>query len=214
MSPGGPGSTIMVTGDHPLTALTVARKVGIPAEKVISGPELDALSDEDLRRTVREVSVFARVTPEHKYRLVQAPAGQRGDRGRHGETASTTPGPEGRPHRHRHGHQGHGCRQGRRTSSWRTTTTTPSPAIFEGRKFFDNLRKGFGYYLSVKTALVLCSCCRSSSASRSLPRSRCILLELFMDLAASSGFVAEPAERRSIAGRPAIRRRSSSTRAC
>ncbi|MGZ5439874.1 MAG: cation-translocating P-type ATPase, partial [Candidatus Aminicenantales bacterium] len=64
--------TIMVTGDHPLTALTVARKVGIPAEKVIGGPELDALSDEDLRRTVRDVSVFARVTPEHKYRLVQA----------------------------------------------------------------------------------------------------------------------------------------------
>jgi len=64
--------TIMVTGDHPLTARHIAGQTAIPDQKVLTGTELDAMSDEDLKKAVREVSVFARATPEHKYRLVRA----------------------------------------------------------------------------------------------------------------------------------------------
>ena len=63
---------VMVTGDHPATALSVAREVGIPPSRVITGLELEELSDEALENAVREANVFARVAPEHKLRLVEA----------------------------------------------------------------------------------------------------------------------------------------------
>jgi P-type Ca2+ transporter type 2C len=62
----------MITGDHPLTAASVARAVGIDARTTLTGRELDALSEEELARRVERVSVFARVAPEHKYRIVRA----------------------------------------------------------------------------------------------------------------------------------------------
>ncbi|MEZ5504341.1 MAG: HAD-IC family P-type ATPase [Halioglobus sp.] len=63
----------MITGDHALTAQAVARQLGLRnAGKVISGHEIDALDDAGLARAVAEVDVFARTSPEHKLRLVQA----------------------------------------------------------------------------------------------------------------------------------------------
>ncbi len=64
----------MITGDHPLTAKAVAVQLGLIGEKdsVLSGTELDALSDSELRQQVQDVHVFARVNPEHKLRIVQA----------------------------------------------------------------------------------------------------------------------------------------------
>ncbi|WP_135255749.1 cation-translocating P-type ATPase [Thermus caldilimi] len=59
---------VMVTGDHPATALAIARKVGIPAEVVATGEEIRELADEELL----EVDVFARVKPEDKLRIVEA----------------------------------------------------------------------------------------------------------------------------------------------
>ncbi len=64
--------TIMVTGDHPETARFIAQSVGINADKVVTGAELDQMADGDVDSAVRTVGVFARTTPEHKYRLVNA----------------------------------------------------------------------------------------------------------------------------------------------
>jgi P-type Ca2+ transporter type 2C len=64
--------TVMVTGDHPETAREIASSVGIKADKVLTGEDLRAMSDQDLRKAVKGVSVFARTTPEDKYRLVRA----------------------------------------------------------------------------------------------------------------------------------------------
>lgn len=65
---------VMITGDHRLTAQSIARDAGIYREgdNVLTGEELELLSDEALAEAVRNVSVFARVTPEHKLRIVRA----------------------------------------------------------------------------------------------------------------------------------------------
>ena len=64
---------IMITGDHPKTAAVIASELGITSERrAVAGPELEKMSDEALARTVREVSVYARVNPEHKLRIVKA----------------------------------------------------------------------------------------------------------------------------------------------
>ncbi|HEY8531430.1 MAG TPA: cation-transporting P-type ATPase, partial [Limnochorda sp.] len=66
--------TIMVTGDHPRTAEAIARQLGIlqPGEQAVMGRVLDGLSEAEVRRLVRERSVFARVSPRHKVQLVRA----------------------------------------------------------------------------------------------------------------------------------------------
>ncbi len=65
---------VMITGDHPLTARAVGLQLGLyqPDDGILTGPELDGLSSEDLDRAIPGVSIFARVSPEHKLRIVQA----------------------------------------------------------------------------------------------------------------------------------------------
>ncbi len=63
---------LMITGDHPATARTIAARVGIPADRALTGEDLDRLGADELREAVAEVSVFARVSPEHKLALVSA----------------------------------------------------------------------------------------------------------------------------------------------
>jgi Ca2+-transporting ATPase len=65
--------TVMITGDYPGTARSVAGHLGLPnAEEVLTGPELERMTDEELSERVRTVNVFARVVPEQKLRLVRA----------------------------------------------------------------------------------------------------------------------------------------------
>ena len=66
--------TVMITGDHKLTAVAVAKEIGMMKEDslVLTGVELDAKSDEEFEKVVENVVVYARVSPEHKLRIVKA----------------------------------------------------------------------------------------------------------------------------------------------
>ncbi len=64
---------IMITGDYPATAQNIARQIGLrDADRCITGPELDSMGDAELRQRIRTASIFARVVPEQKLRIVQA----------------------------------------------------------------------------------------------------------------------------------------------
>jgi cation-transporting ATPase I len=63
---------VMVTGDHPDTAAAIARAVGISDENVVTGAELDQLTESQRIERVRKATVFARVSPEHKLQIVDA----------------------------------------------------------------------------------------------------------------------------------------------
>ena len=66
--------TVMITGDHKITATAIAKKLGIleNEDEAITGADLEKMSDEELEKNVRHYSVYARVSPEHKVRIVKA----------------------------------------------------------------------------------------------------------------------------------------------
>ncbi len=189
--------TIMVTGDHSLTAVFVAGEVGIPAYSVSTGSDIDRLTDEELKERVKSISVFARTTPDHKYRIVKALQ-------ENGEVVAVTG--DGVNDVLALKGADIGIAMGIRGTDVAKDASevvladdnfiTIAQGIFEGRKFFDNLQKGITYYLSVKVALIMIFLL-PVLLGVPMPFSpiQIIILELFMDLAASAGFVAEPKEK-------------------
>lgn len=65
---------VMITGDHKITAIAIAKKIGLfeNGDLAVTGPELDAMDDKQLQRDLTRISVYARVSPEHKIRIVDA----------------------------------------------------------------------------------------------------------------------------------------------
>jgi len=196
--------TIMVTGDHPKTAQFIAKSIGISSEKVMLGEQLDKLSDKELKETVNKFFVFARATPENKYRIVKALQ-------ENGEVVAVTG--DGINDIIALKQADIGISMGIRGADAAKEQSdavladdnyiTISHALYEGRKFFDNLKKGVKYYLSVKLALILIFLI-PIFLNLPLPFSpiQIIALELFMDLAASSAFVFEPEEKNIYSRKP------------
>jgi Ca2+-transporting ATPase len=188
--------TLVVSGDHPLTVQKIAQQVGLDGGKVMTGAELEALDETQLRDTLKNVSLFARTNPEQKLKIVQvlqsmdeivavtgdgindAPALKTADIGvAMGENGTEV------------------AREAAGMVITDDSFTSVAEGVREGRKIFDNLKKGVSYYLTVKVALIL-SFIVPLALNLEFPFApiQIILLELFMDLAASATFVAEPME--------------------
>jgi len=187
---------IMVTGDHPRTAAAIAGEVGIPDARVLEGNDLDALSDPDLRTELDGVSVFARASPQHKYRIVKTLQEKGEVVAVTGDGVNDSLALKGADIGIAMGIKGtDAAKEAADIVIADDNFITIGKGIFEGRRIFDNLSKGVRYYLSVKVALIAVFAA-SLVAGIPFPFSpiQIILLELFMDLGASASFVAEPPE--------------------
>ncbi len=164
--------------------------------RVLEGKDLDALGDPDLRTIVDDVSVFARATPQHKYRIVKSLQEKGEVVAVTGDGVNDTLALKGADIGIAMGIKGtDAAKEAADIVIADDNFITIGKGIFEGRRIFDNLSKGVKYYLSVKVALIAVFAA-SLAAGIPFPFSpiQIILLELFMDLGASASFVAEPPE--------------------
>jgi Ca2+-transporting ATPase len=188
---------VMITGDHPLTARAVASQIGLGGDiRMTTGRELDALSDAQLEARVKEVSVFARTTPEHKLRIVRALQGLGERVALTGDGVNDGPALVAADVGVALGETGTDvAREASDIILADDNFTTIVRAIGEGRALFANLKKGVRYYLACKVALISAIMLPILlSAPAPFAPIQIILMELFMDLAAAATFVAEPAE--------------------
>jgi Ca2+-transporting ATPase len=200
---------LMLTGDHPATALAVAQQVGIDTKRVVRGRDLDNLTETDLREVVVDASVFARITPEHKLRLVRALQA-------HGEIVAVTGDGVNDGPALREAAVGIAMGQAGTDVAREAAAVvladdnfaTLAVAVRGGRVLFANLRKAVRYYLAAKVALVTASVV-AVLAHLPVPFEpvQIIVLELFMDLGASTTFVGEPPEQDVMARPPRDPRR-------
>jgi Ca2+-transporting ATPase len=142
---------IMITGDYPGTAKSIAEQIGLkPCDEVITGSELDAMSEEELLERVKHTCVFARVVPEQKLRLVNALKAN-------GEIVAMTGDGVNDAPALKSAHIGiamgaRGTDVAREASSLVLLDddfTSIVAAVKQGRRIFDNLRKAMAYILAI-----------------------------------------------------------------
>jgi magnesium-transporting ATPase (P-type) len=140
----------MITGDHAVTAAAIARAMGLTVSggRALTGAEVEAMSEDELRGAVREVDVFARASPEHKLRLVEAMQAN-------GEVAAMTgDGVNDAPALKRAdvgvamGHKGtEAAKEAAEMVLADDNFASIAAAVEEGRTVYDNLRKAVVYVL-------------------------------------------------------------------
>lgn len=185
---------VMITGDQKFTALAIANELGLDHDRrVLTGQELDEMGEEELEKVVRDVDVYARVSPEHKLMIVRAlkksgevvamtgdgindaPALKEADIGiAMGETGTDV------------------AREASAMVLADDDFATITEAIKEGRAIFDNLKKAIAYYTSSKVAVLAIGL---TTVLLGLPLPllpiQIILMEALTDLIASMSFEAE-----------------------
>ncbi len=191
---------VMITGDNGITASSIAKQVGmLGSDKIITGDELNSMSDAELREHVRDVSVFSRVVPEHKMRIVKAFK-------ENGEVvAMTGDGVNDAPALK---HADIGIAMGKRGSEVSREAadlilmddnfSTIVDTIRDGRRIYDNIRKAVGYvftiHIPIALAALLAPLLHIIPANLLLLPLHVVLLELIIDPTCSIVLERQPAE--------------------
>lgn len=191
---------IMITGDNGLTASAIARQIGMPnSDHIITGDELNLLSDEDLRQKVRDVSIFSRVIPEHKMRIVRALKDNGEIVAMTGDGVNDAPALK---------YADIGIAMGKRGSEVSREASdlillddnfsTIVHTIEDGRRIYDNIRKAIGYVFTIHIPIALASLLapllQIAPASLMLLPLHVVLLELVIDPTCSIVLERQPAE--------------------
>ena len=191
---------VMITGDNGVTASAIAKKIGMPhSGHIITGDMLNAMSDEELREAVKDVSVFSRVIPEHKMRIVKAFK-------ENGEiVAMTGDGVNDAPALK---YADIGIAMGKRGSEVSREAadlilmddnfTTIVETVHDGRRIYDNIRKAVGYVFTIHIPIAFASLLApflgiAPDALLLLPL-HVVLLELLIDPTCSIVLERQPAE--------------------
>lgn len=192
---------VMITGDNGITASAIARKIGIPgSDHIITGDMLEQMSDDELQKAVRDVSIFSRVIPEHKMRIVKAFQ-------ENGEiVAMTGDGVNDAPALK---YADIGIAMGKRGSEVSREAadlilmddnfTTIVETVHDGRRIYDNIRKAVGYVFTIHIPIAFASLLApllgiAPSALLLLPL-HVVLLEVLIDPTCSIVLERQPAER-------------------
>ncbi|MEA4813536.1 MAG: cation-translocating P-type ATPase [Oscillospiraceae bacterium] len=199
---------VMITGDNGITAASIARKIGMEhCDNIITGDMLNEMSDDELRDAVKDVSIFSRVIPEHKMRIVKAFK-------ENGEiVAMTGDGVNDAPALK---YADIGIAMGKRGSEVSREAadlilmddnfTTIVETVRDGRRIYDNIRKAVGYVFTIHIPIAFTSLLAPilgvAPAALMLLPLHVVLLELLIDPTCSIVLERQPAEADIMTRRP------------
>ncbi|UOO37029.1 cation-translocating P-type ATPase [Oscillospiraceae bacterium CM] len=191
---------VMITGDNGITASAIARQVGIPnSDRIITGDMLDAMNDSDLREQVKTVSLFSRVIPAHKMRIVQAFRENGHIVAMTGDGVNDAPALKNADIGIAMG--GRGSEVSREAADLillDDNFSTIVDTVHDGRRIYDNIRKAVGYVFTIHIPIAFSSLLGPmlgiAPESLLLLPLHVVLLELIIDPTCSVVLERQPAE--------------------
>ncbi len=188
---------VMITGDYPVTAQAIAEQIGLrPRDTWITGPELDAMDDAELRRRVSTVNIFARVVPAQKLRLVNALKADGEIVAMTGDGVNDAPALKAANIGIAMGGRGTDvARESAALVLLDDDFTSIVQAVRQGRRIFDNLRKAMAYIFAIHVPIAGMSLIPVLlNWPLVLLPVHIVFMELIIDPACSVVFEAEPEE--------------------